>query len=460
MSQTVTKAQTMTKAPTAFETDHDTFGAERPAPTWMAALRAHGLASFRSLGLPSTRDEEWLYTNVTPLARGHFPPAPAAEHPPTSLSAHRFTLGMDDGPKLVFLNGRYEASLSNTADLPEGVSIRSLAAVRADEEVAGLGDVASAAKHPFVALNQAYLDDGALVHVRSGTVVHEPIQLLFLHDPTGKAVAVHPRVHVLAEKGSDVTIVERYGIDCIGALAGGTCFTNAVSEYVLEANARVHAVRVQREGTRTYHIGFTGVRQDRDSHFMSTSISLGGAIDRNEVRTRLTAEGAECTLNGLYVITNEEHCDNHTVVHHDVPHGTSRQLFKGILGGKARGAFTGRVVVARGAQKTTGEQANHNLLLSDNAIAEARPQLEIYADDVQCAHGATIGRLDREQLYYLRSRGIDKTDARNLLVHAFASEITEAAGDDRITEGLEALIAARLERQPTTAPRAEAEQPA
>ena len=453
-------SQTLTTPPTAFETDHDAFATERPAPQWQAALRAHGLASFRALGLPSSRDEDWLYTNVTPLARGHFPPAPAAAHPPTSLSAHRFMLGMDDGPKLVFLNGRFEASLSNTADLPHGVHVDSLSTLRADGEVAELGQVADAAQHPFVALNQAYLDDGAVVRIQSGTVVHEPIQLLFLHDPTGEAVAVHPRVLVVAEKGSEVTVVERYGIDCIGALAGGTCFTNAVSEYVLEANARVKAVRVQREGTRTYHIGFTGVRQDRDSHFTSTSISLGGAIDRNEVRGFLTAEGAESTLNGLYVITNEEHCDNHTVIEHAVPHGSSRQLFKGILGGKSRGAFTGRVVVAKHAQKSLAEQANHNLLLSENAIAETRPQLEIYADDVQCAHGATIGRLDADQLYYLRSRGIDTVDARNLLVHAFASEITEAAGDERITEGLEALLAARLERQPKAAGAPVEEQPA
>lgn len=442
-------SDTMTLPPTTFETDHDAFATERPAPQWQAALRARGLASFRALGLPSSRDEDWLYTNVRPLAKGHFPPAPAAAHPPTSLSAHRFALGLDEGPKLVFLNGRFEASLSNTDDLPDGVEIASLAAVRGSGEIEALGSVADATKHPFVALNQAYLDDGAVVRVQAGTVVHEPIQLLFLHDPTGKPVSVHPRVLVVAEQGSDATIVERYGIDCIGALAGGTCFTNAVSEYVLGANARVRTVRVQREGTRTYHIGFTAVRQARDSHFASTSISLGGAIDRNEVFGHLTAEGAESTLNGLYVITNEEHCDNHTVVQHDVPHGTSQQLFKGILGGKSRGAFTGRVIVAKHAQKTLAEQANHNLLLSRDAIAETRPQLEIYADDVQCAHGATIGRLDADQLYYLRSRGIDKVDARNMLVHAFASEITEAAGDERITEGLEALLAARLERQPT-----------
>lgn len=449
--------QALTTPPTAFESDHDAFAAERPAPRWMAALRARGLSDFRALGLPSSRNEDWLYTDVRPLARGHFPPAPASAHPPTSLAAHRFMLGLDDGPKLVFLNGRYEAALSNHADLPPGVEVGSLAVLREQGELPELGTAADASQHPFVALNQAYLDDGAVVRIRSGTVAHEPIQLLFLHTPSGDAVAVHPRVLVVAEQGSQVTVVERYGIECIGALAGGTCLTNAVSEYVVGANAHVRTVRVQREGTRTYHIGFTGLLQDRDSTFTSTSISLGGAIDRNEVQGRVREEGAECTLNGLYVITNEEHCDNHTVMQHDVPHGTSRQLFKGILGGKARGAFTGRVVVARGAQKSIAEQANHNLLLSDDAIAETRPQLEIHADDVQCAHGATIGRLDDDQLYYLRSRGIDRDDARNLLVHAFASEITEAAGDERITEGLEALLAARLERQPKVSPQ---EQPA
>jgi len=443
VSQAASPTQTTAPA-SAFETDHDAFVTAQPAPAWVAALRTEGLASFRALGLPSSRDEDWLYTNVRPLARGHFPPAPASVHPPTSLAAHRFALGLEEGPRLVFLNGRYEASLSSTAELPAGVHVTNLAACRDRGALEALGSVAQAVKHPFVALNQAYLDDAALVHVEAGTVVHAPIQILFLHTPTGDPVAVHPRILVVAEQGSDVTIVERYGIDCIGALAGGTCLTNAVSEYVLGANARVRTVRVQREGTRTYHLGFTGVRQARDSHFQSTSVSLGGAIDRNEVRAHLDAEGAENHLAGLYVISDEEHCDNHTVVHHHVPHGTSRQLFKGILAGQARGAFTGRVVVDKGAQKTSAEQANHNLLLSQKAVAETRPQLEIYADDVQCAHGATIGRLDVDALNYLRSRGIGKTEARNLLVHAFAREITEAAGDARIGEGLDALLAARL----------------
>lgn len=433
--------------PTVFVSDHEAFVSAHPAPAWVTARRDAGLEAFRTLGLPSSRDEDWLYTNVAPLARGHFPPAPASAHPPASLAAHRFTLGMDSGPCLVFLNGRFEASLSRTEDLPAGVEVTSLAASREAGPIEELGTAADVSAHPFVALNQAHLDDGALVRVAAGTVAHEPIQVLFLHTPTGAPVAVHPRLLVVAEPASGVTIVERYGIDCIGALADGTCLTNAVSEYLVGDGADVRVVRVQREGTRTYHIGFTGVVQGRDSRFASTSISLGGEIDRNEVRARLTAAGAESVMNGLYVITNEEHCDNHTVVRHEVPHGTSRQLFKGILGGKARGAFTGKVVVEPGAQKTVAEQANHNLLLSADSIAETRPQLEIHADDVQCAHGATIGRLDEDQLYYLRSRGIDRITARNLLVHAFAGEITDAVGDERIVDGLRSLLAARLERR-------------
>ena len=269
--------------------------------------------------------------------------------------------------------------------------------------------------------------------------------MLYLHTPSGgDPVAVHPRLLVVAEESSAATIVEHYDIDCIGALAGGTCLTNAVSEYVLGPNAQIKVLRLQNEGTRTYHVGLTAVTQAKDSRFHSTAVSLGGAIDRNETQARLAGEGAECTLNGLYVISGDEHVDNHTMVHHEVPHCRSDELYKGILAGKARGAFTGRVIVAEQAQKTEATQSNHNLLLSRDAVAQTRPQLEIYADDVKCAHGATIGRLDLEALYYLRSRGIGPIRARNLLVHAFAGEITAAVGDARLTEGLDAMLAARL----------------
>ena len=430
-----------------FEAAYERLAAEQAdAPAWLGAFREAGMTKFRALGLPGPKDEDWLYTNVTPLKRASFPAAPAASMVPDSLAAHRFALGLDDTPRLVFLNGRFEASLSLVEGLPEGVVLTNLASAMEDEAVrAHVGTVADAGVHPFAALNEGFLQDGAYVHVPKNVVVDAPIQLLFLHHPAGEAVAVHPRIVVRAETGSEATIVERYGIDCIGALADGTCLTNTVSEYDVAANASLKVVRVQREGTRTYHIGLTAVRQARDSRFHSTAVSVGGAIDRNEAQVQLLESGAACTLNGLYVISNKEHNDNHTIVRHAVPHCESDQLFKGILGGQSRGAFTGRVIVDPQAQKTEATQANHNLLLSREAVAETRPQLEIYADDVKCAHGATIGRLDEDALYYLRSRGIGPIRSRNLLVHAFASEITEAVGQEDITAGLEALLAARLE---------------
>jgi len=416
---------------------------------WFVETRAAGMASFRSLGLPGPRDEDWLYTNTTPLRRTPFPAAPATAIVPESLAAHRFALGLDETPRLVFLNGRYEPSLSITAGLPKGVVFSNLATAFEDASVRErLGRIASQDVHPFAALNTAFLQDGAYVHIPAGVDVEQPLQLLFLHTPTGEAVAVHPRVLVRAEAGSRATIVERYGIDCIGALAGGTCLTNAISEYDLAASASVRVVRVQREGTRTYHVGLTAVRQGQDSRFDSTAVSLGGALDRNEAQLELAEPGATCSLNGLYVISNKEHVDNHTIVRHAVPHCQSAQLFKGILAGQSRGAFTGRVIVAPHAQKTEATQANHNLLLSREATAQTRPQLEIYADDVKCDHGATIGRLDEDALYYLRTRGIGPIRSRNLLVHAFASEITEAVGQADLTAGLEALLAARLEAGP------------
>jgi Fe-S cluster assembly protein SufD len=438
--------------PDTYEADYRRFEeSAAAAPSWLRELRREGLTTFTDLGMPGPRDEDWLYTNTARLRRQHFKLAPPPAHPVTSIAAHRFALGMDDGPRLVFLNGRYEASLSRSADLPEGVRVLALSEaihVAPADVKRRLGQVAHAEMHPFAALNTAFLQDGAYIELASGCAVERPIQLLFLHAPTGQPVAVHPRILVSAGPNSKVTLVEHFGIECIGALAGGTCFTNAVAEYDLAEGAAVRTLRLQREGTRTYHVGLSAVRQRRGSRFASTSVSLGGAIDRNETRADLVEEGAECELNGLYVVGNEEHVDNHMVIHHSAPHCDSRQLYKGILGGAATGAFTGRVVVHKGAQKTNARQANHNLLLSERAVAETRPQLEIYADDVKCAHGATIGRLDEEALYYLRSRGIGPKAARNLLVHAFASEITSAVGDSAITEGLEALIAARLEIDP------------
>ena len=435
---------------TAFEADFERFEkiAGANAPAWLHALRREAMEQFRIQGIPGPRHEDWLYTNTAPLAKSMLPFAPRAVNVPASLAAHRFTLGVQKGARLVFLNGRFEPSLSSTNGLPEGVTLVHGAALREEKHAplrAELGTVVDIAQHPFAALNTAFLHDGFVLRVPPGTVIEHPVQTLFLHSPVGQPVAVHPRLLLVAGKNSQATFIERYGIDCIGALAGAPCFTNAVAEYVLAPGARVRALRVQHEGTSTYHVGLTAVRQARDSRFDSISLSLGGAIDRNEIHVALQGPGAECNLHGLYVLGADEHVDNHTVVHHEVPHGTSKQLFKGVLGGRSHGAFTGRVIVAPDAQKTVATQANHSLLLSNHAVAETRPQLEIYADDVQCAHGATIGRLDEEALYYLRSRGIGPRTARNLMVHAFASEITQAAADPQLVEGLEILIASRLE---------------
>ena len=430
-----------------FEAEFQQFLSENSdAPLWLHERREASMQQFRDLGLPGPKDEDWIYTNTAPLRRESFPSAPAASMVPASLSAHRFALGLDDSPRLVFLNGRYEPSLSIVTGLPEGVVLTNLASAGGDDDIrARFGAQADAGVHAFAALNAAFHLDGAYLLIGKDIQVEKPIQLLFLHHPAGGPVAVHPRIIVRAESGSRATIVERYGIDCIGALAGGACLTNAVSEYDVGANAALNVLRLQREGSETYHVGLTAVRQARDSRFHATTVSLGGAIDRNEARIELAEPGAECTLNGLYVIADKEHCDNHLVVRHAVPHCRSDQLYKGILGGQSRGAFTGKVVVDPQAQKTEATQANHNLLLSREATAETRPQLEIYADDVKCAHGATIGRIDEDALYYLRSRGIGPVRARNLLVHAFASEITEAVGSQDLTAGLEALLAARLE---------------
>jgi Fe-S cluster assembly protein SufD len=421
------------------------------APAWLKELRREGMRAFLDQGFPTRRDEEWIYTDTAPLRRNRFALAAASKHLPTTLSEQRFALGLKTGPRLVFLNGRYEPSLSRPEGLPRGARLTSLAEVLdGDDPLARdrLGALLDLSHLPLGALNSAFLADGLFLHLPRGAEVEQPIQAIFLLEPAGEPAAVHPRLLVLAEERSRATIVERYGVECVGALGALGGFTNAVFEAHLGEGARLEVVRVQREGGQEHHVGLTLARVGRDASFVHTSLSLGGALCRQELRVDLDAPGASCDLQGLYVIANKEHVDHHVVVRHRATDCRSRQLFKGILGGQAVGAFTGRVEVGEGAQRTSAEQANHSLLLSREAVAETRPQLEILADDVKCSHGATIGQLSDDAIHYLRTRGLGPLAARNLLVHAFAGEITHAVGDPRVAEGLDALIASRLEADP------------
>ena len=413
---------------------------QQDAPQWLRSLRREGLEQLSRQGFPTTRHEDWKYTDVAPIASGAF--APAAASTSKELKAQVEALALQ-GPRLVFVDGRLSASLSSREGLPEGVTVKPLReAVREDPEAlaAVLGQRARAQAHPFVALNAALLDEGAFVHIRAGLVAPSPVQLVFLTSGVGAApVLSSPRVVVVAEANSQAALVELYaGVD------GAASFTNAVTEVVLGDNARLHHYKLQAEADAAFHVASLHAQQGRDSGLTSHAFALGGLLARNEVSSVFAGEGGECILNGLYVGRGSQHLDNRTELDHAVPRCTSRELYKGVLDGRSRGTFHGRVLVRPDAQRTDASQTNRNLLLSEQALVDTRPQLEILADDVKCAHGAAVGRLDEQALFYLRTRGIPRTEAERLLTHAFASEVVKAIALEPFRARVEQLLAARL----------------
>ncbi len=398
------------------------------ALTWLQALRESAIDRFREIGFPDwSHDEEWRFTDITRLIEGSF-------HLPTRRPDPRSLTTLADGPlracQLTFVNGRFAPELSSVIGLPDGARAQNLSAVLESEPALlakHLGRHAGFDMNSFVALNTAFFGDGALIRIPRGMTCSEPIHLLFIAAPTGESIVTHPRALVVVEDGASATIVQSY------VSAGhDVYFTNAVTEVILGQDASVDRYKLQRESNAAYHVASLHVHQARSSRFQSHSIAFGGAIARDEIHSVLNGEGAECTLNGLYEVTGNQLTDTHTTIEHATPHGTSRQSYKGVLGGEARAVFNGKVVVRPGAQKTDAVQENKNLLLSDAATINTKPELEIYADDVKCKHGATIGQLDMNMLFYLRSRGIAEDEARRLLIHAFASEILDQVKLDPI----------------------------
>jgi Fe-S cluster assembly protein SufD len=422
-----------------FETD----GATRAA-SWVHELRTAAVARFAELGFPTTRHEEWKYTAVAPIAKvpftrvGHEGPALL------SWALEHLSFGLSEGARLVFVNGHYSEEFSSLRALPGGVRVGSLAAaLTADSEgiKPHLARYARYEDHAFVALNTAFIEDGAFLYVSAGEVVGDPIHLLFISTAPGTASASYPRNLIVAGNNSQVTIVETY----VGT-EKAVYFTNAVTEIVVGENAVLDHCKLQRESEEAFHIATLQVHQARSSTFASHSIALGGALVRNDVNVVLDGEGSECTLNGLYMATGQQHVDHHTRIDHARPHGLSRQLYKGVLDGKARGVFNGKIVVHPAAPKTDAKQTNKNLLLSGDALIDTKPQLEINNNDVKCTHGSTIGRLDEESIFYLRSRGIGEEMARSLLTYAFASEIVNRIKVEPLRATLENLVVTRLQQ--------------
>lgn len=410
-------------------------------PAWLLPLRKAAISRFAELGFPTRRDEEWRFTNVTPITQTPFTPAGRTETLPPSANLESVAFESAPFHRLVFVNGFYAPSLSSP-DLPQGVKAGSLAAaLEADSELIErhLGRYASFENAPFVALNTAFFEDGGFVHIPQGVIVEQPIHLLYLSVGEKERTVSHPRTLIVAEENSQATIVESYA----GFGDEGT-FTNAVTEIVVGENAVVDHYKLQREGTAAFHVATQQVQLSRTSNFCSHSITLGGAIVRNDINAVLGGEGGECTLNGLYLASSKQLVDNHTAIDHAMPHCDSHELYKGILDGQARGVFNGKIFVREDAQKTDAKQTNQTLLLSEKAQINTKPQLEIFADDVKCTHGATVGQLQPESLFYLRSRGIGIEDARSLLIYAFASDIIGRIKVAPIREQLNGLLLAQL----------------
>jgi Fe-S cluster assembly protein SufD len=379
------------------------------------------MASFDALGFPTTRNEDWKYTSVDPIVSLAFDRAngQAAALTADVIFSPSFTDFSCN--RLVFVNGVYIPQFSALRELPAALCVTSLAeALKREYQILQphLGSYAAYRRHPFVALNTAFIEDGAFVFVPEGCRLEEPIYLVFVSMAGQTPVASYPRNLLVFGARSEAKIVESY----VG-IGPGAYLSNAVTELIGEESAVIDHYRVQRETAGGFHVGALDARLSRNCNLTAHAITLGGSLVRNDVHVVLDGEGAECTLNGLYLLDGKEHIDNHTEIEHVRPRASSFELYKGILGGSARGVFNGKIIVHKDAQKTDARQTNKNLLLSENAAVNTKPQLEIYADDVKCSHGSTIGQLDNDALFYLRSRGIGAEDARSLLGYAFASDV-------------------------------------
>lgn len=404
----------------------------RIGPPAVHRARKAGIARFGEVGFPTLQDEEWRFTNVAPLTRVPFLPAFLE---PIAAVNDRAVL-----PRMVFVNGKCSQEFP-AKGLPAGVVVGRLSQAFAQTPALVeryLTRLARPEASPFTALNTAFLYDGALVYVPRGVVVEEPVCLSLICSVTRDPLVSHTRVLVVVEEDARLTLVEDYaGSD------GEVYFTNAVTEISVGAGAVVDHYKVQQESKTAYHIAAMHVHQAKGSRFSSHSLAFGGALTRNDANAVLDAENCECTLNGLYMASGTQVIDNHTRIDHAKPNCASHELYKGILAGQARGVFNGKIYVHPDAQKTDAKQTNKTLLLSDDAVIDTKPQLEIFADDVKCTHGATIGQLDAEQIFYLRSRGVGQAEARSLLTYAFANDIVRRVKVDAVRQNLEELLLAQ-----------------
>ena len=411
-------------------------------PAWVVTLRRRAFAHLGEIGFPTVRDEEWRFTNVAPVLETPFVSGAGPNESQAPRRIPPFAFHHAAGVQLVFVNGYFVPALSTGPDAVPGVRAESLAAALAQRPDAlgfHLGRVAAFEGHGFRALNTAFLCDGAVIEIAANAVLAEPIHLLFLASAPDGATVSHPRVLIMAGEDSQARIVETYaGLDT------GPYLANAVTEVVVGDGAVIDHCRVEQDGDQAFHLGATDAIVHRSASYTSHVVTFGASLSRSEIAVTLAGEGATCTLDGLYIAGGARLVDHHTEIDHARPHCTSHELYKGVLAGRARAVFNGRIRVRPDAQKTDAKQTNRTLLLSDEAQINTKPQLQIFANDVKCTHGATVGQLSEDALFYLRSRGIGGDEARALLIHAFSREILDRMPLEPLRRHLDALLVAEL----------------
>jgi Fe-S cluster assembly protein SufD len=411
-----------------------------PTVPWLELVRSGAIDRFEQIGFPSVREEEWKYTNLAPLAKESFQPA-IKSGDMSSTDAARFAYPETANAHLIVVNGFLNEEVSVTTGLGDVVAIDLFNAVadgRYNKIVRKyLARNANYHDNGLKALNTAFLQSGVFLWIPKNVKLETPLQITFLSD--GSQTANFPRLLVVAEENSSATLIETYV-----SKGGERYFTNAIAEIVLKEGARLEHYRVQNESDRAFHVGTTAAELGRAGSYAVTSINLGAQLARHDVSVVMDHEGAECWVDGLYVVGSDQHSDTHSVIDHKEPHCNSHQLYKGILDGNGRAVFNGKIFVREGAQKTDAMQTNKNLLLSPQARVDTKPQLEIYADDVKCAHGAAVGQLDEEELFYLQARGLKSELARSLLTYGFAEEVIGKIKIESIRSQLDEAVMSHL----------------
>ncbi|HWN18776.1 MAG TPA: Fe-S cluster assembly protein SufD [Gemmatimonadales bacterium] len=412
-------------------------------PDWLEPVRQAAIERFAAVGFPTARDEEWRFTPIGPIAQGTWRRGVSPSREVTREELAPFIFGHPEWTTLVFVDGGYSERLSSTGELAPGVRAGSLAeALQADGALLEkhLARHAAIEGSPFTALSTAFIRDGGFLHVPANTDLTRPVHLVFVTTSDAAGSVTHPRNLIVVDRGARASVIESYV-----SLAEGTRYwTNGVTEVVAGANSWIEHTRIQRESERAFHVGLTHVEQQRDSHYRSFTLAMGGALARHNLHARLNGENVETLMYGLYLTRGDQVVDNHTAIYHDQPNCRSWEVYKGVLDGRSRAVFNGKVFVKPEAQKTDAKQTNRNLLLSDTAKVDTKPQLEIFADDVKCTHGATVGRLDDVALFYARSRGVPAEKAQRLLTYAFAAEVTSEIVLEPVRDELDRLVRERL----------------